>query len=169
MTPIILLRALKKSILYWTKDLVLEAKTKTNENPNYRTANVYVGNPPVKEKPTKYVPYYLIQFLSGQDWQKEEENPKATVKIRIISVAYSDDWEKGYEDALNMLTRVRENILKEKIIDNKFILNTETPVEYVIYADDTGPYTIGDIILTFDIPGVKQEVDKIWHHEPKKL
>lgn len=165
MTPIILIRALKKSILEWTKDLILAEKSKADEEASYRDANVYIGNPPVKQNPTKYVPYYLIQFVAGQDFQKEGEISKATAKIRIIAVAYSEDWEKGHEDALNMLTRVRENILKERIIDNKFVLNTETPVEYVIYADDTGPYTIGDMILTFDIPGVGQEVKITWQEQ----
>lgn len=163
MTPIILLQGLKRAILEWTKDLILEVKSKQDEEKESRQADVYIGNPPVKESPTKYVPYFCLQFIAGQDWQNEREDVEASAKIRVIAVAYSKDAEKGYIDALNMIDRVKINLVRERIIDKKFSLNMKTPLEYVIYEGDTGNYTIADMVITFDMPVVRQEVDKIWH------
>lgn len=161
MTPIFLLDDLKEVIKNCTKDLLLEVKTKRNDEEVIRPANVFIGNPPEKRANEQYIPYIILRLLTGQDEQKAGEEEYSIVKVRIIVATYSKDSEKGYINALNLITRIRENLLKNRILKKRYIL--KMPFEYVIYEDDTGPYTIGEAVVTWEIPSIRQEVEKIWH------
>lgn len=161
MTPIFLLDDLKKFVQESTEDLLLEVKTKKGEDKIIKPAKVFIGNPPVKIGTEQYVPYIILRLLTGKDEQKEGENENSTVKVRLIVAIYSTDSEKGYIDTLNVVDRLRIELLKNRVLNNKYIL--KLPLEYVVYEDDTGPYTIGEIVTEWEIPSVRQEVNKIWH------
>ena len=161
MTPIMLLDDLKKVILTCTKDLLLQVKTKQGAEKAERQLNVFLGAVPTKEGLTQDVPYILLRFLNGKDEQKQGEEEESTATVRIITAVYSEDYEKGYVDCLNVISRIRIELMKNRIVGNRYQL--KLPLEYVVYEDDTGPYTIGELITNWEIPSIRQEVNKIWH------
>lgn len=155
MTPIVLLDRLKEFIEMSIKDVILPSR---NSEP--RAAKVYKGNLPNKEAETKQVPYILIRFITGKDDQLSGEMTDSECRVRIIVVTYSDDGEEGYINALNLITRIRIALLKERIIGDQFLL--KMPLEYIVYEDDTDPYHIGEMMTIWNIPAIEREVCGIW-------
>ncbi|MDO4301780.1 MAG: hypothetical protein Q4D26_10365 [Clostridia bacterium] len=161
MSPIFLINDLKYFVQECTKDLLLEVKTNPKDEKVIKPANVFIGSPPAKVKNIQYIPYIILRLLTGKDEQKESEEENSTIKVRLIAATYSEDSEKGYIDVMNVIDRLRIELLKNRVLNNKYTL--KLPLEYIIYEDDTGPYSIGEIITTWEIPSIRQEVNKIWH------
>lgn len=81
--------------------------------------------------------------------------------VRVIFVIYASDPENGYIDMLNLITDIRTKLLKVRELESCFRL--KLPFEYAIYEDETtGNYTIGDIVMTWELPGINQEVPQEW-------
>jgi hypothetical protein len=155
-----LLDALENFVEEETKELMLEVKTKYGEESRERAPLVFKGNLPKKDEPIQKVPYVLIKFLTGKDSQIPGDFEESTMNVRLIIVTYSEDSSKGYIDTLNIIDRLRIKLLKTRVLSNVFML--KMPIEYTIYEDDTGPYNIGEMILTFDSPTIQKEVAEIW-------
>ena len=159
MTPIFLLEAIKKICEEETGDMVLQVK---NDDPLKKAKegklSYFLGKTPKKNSSTKYVPFIIIRFLSGKDNQDEGENTESTCTVRIITCIYNEDEEKGYIDALNVITAIRTRLLQDRLIDRRF--QVRMPLEYIIYEDDTENYTIGEMVVTCDMPSI----EKHWNH-----
>lgn len=180
MTPVELVGALKSFIQDATKDLLLEVKKtekrdksgleeykettkniKEEKSAEYRPVAVYAGKLPGKKSEYEYVPYALIRLLTGADEQKVGEQQDSSCVVRIIFVIYASDPENGYIDMLNLITDIRTKLLKVRELANCFRLTL--PFEYAIYEDETtGNYTIGDMVMTWEMPGIHQEVPQEW-------
>lgn len=156
MTPVILLEELKKFIEESTKNILLETKNK--EKNCERVPKVILGNLPRKEAETNDVPYIVLKFLTGKDLQEAGAQTEAKAKIRILAVTYSEDRSKGYIDALNVITKIRFDLLMKRVVGKCFKL--DLPVEYIVYEEDISPYTIAEMVCNFDIPPIEQEVNK---------
>lgn len=169
MSPLDLLEELKTFIENVTKDLILEVRpvklrtirepgaAKETEQMKERPAEVHLMRLPSKDAETNRIPYVLLQLLTGADTQQAGEPPDGECKVRIVCATYSEDKTKGAIDLLNLITRIRINILKVGIIGKDFILRK--PLEYVCYPDDTGEYYLGEIITIWGIPTIQREVD----------
>lgn len=154
MTPVILLEELKKFVEESTKNILLETKN----NAKNRIPKVIVGNLSRKEAEINDVPYIVLKFLTGQDLQEAGTPTEAKAKIRILVVTYSEDRSKGYIDALNVITRIRVDLLMKRVVGKCFKL--DLPIEYIVYEEDISPYTIAEMVCNFDIPPIEQEVNK---------
>lgn len=160
MTVINLLEALKDELENITKDLMLEVKTKKGEEKAIKNPVVYIGQLPNKTDTTQYVPYILIKALTGEDAQVAGQMPSSECKTRIIVVTYSENSSVGYIDVLNVIDRIRIRLLKERIIAGQYDL--QLPLDYIVYEDDLGPYTIGEMIVNWDMPTIQREVKELW-------
>ena len=158
MTIINLLEALKITIKEATKDLMLEVKVKKGEESKRKSPSVYIGQLP--SETTQYVPYILIKALTGQDTQTTGQEEESECKTRIIAVTYSEEADKGYIDVVNIIDRLRLKFLKERTVGDQFIV--KMPLDYIVYEDDLGPYTIGEMIVNWDMPTIKREVKELW-------
>lgn len=158
MTPLNLLDALQKLIRQVTKDIMLQVRARDESgNHKERPAEVYKMRIPDKEGDTKLVPYILLQLLTGKDDKNGSEPDESICTVRIIVVTYSEDAQKGSIDTLNVITRLRTNLLKIISLDEKFIL--KKPLEYMIYTEDTAPYFIGEMMTIWRIPTINKEVE----------
>ncbi|MEA5083291.1 MAG: hypothetical protein VB018_03960 [Lachnospiraceae bacterium] len=160
MTATNLLDALKEFIENVTKDLILEVKTKQGEEKQERAPLVFQGILPRKSEPVQHVPYVLIKFLTGKDGQITGQFEESEMKTRVIIVTYSEDNGQGYIDTLNVIDRIRIKLLETRVLNDVFGL--KMPVEFTVYDDDTGPYTIGELLLSWDTPTIQREVSGIW-------
>lgn len=157
MTPIMLMQALQGFVEKETEDMRLTTRVKRNgTEPAERKPNVYIGELPEPEGGEKLAPYILLKLLTG----KHERNPgedENKCMVRIIFVTYSEDPQERYIQLLNVISRVQFRLLEETVIDGRFTL--QSPVEMIIYEDDTGAYKIGEIMTTWELPVVKRKVD----------
>lgn len=171
MTPNELLIELKKFIEANTKDLILQVRPvnnkvipkpsgesdKTEEQPQTRAAEVHLMRLPNKDAETNRIPYILVQFLIGNDEQKEGEEPDSECKVRIVVATYSEDRSVGSMDCLNVISRLRIAFHKTGVIGGKFFFRK--PLEYITYTDDTEKYYLGEMITKWGIPTIQREVN----------
>lgn len=157
MTPIILLEELKTYIQDITKDIMLQVRIGRGSNePKERAAEVHLMNLPKKEDEIQQVPYILLKFLTGKDEQPEGQSTESRCMIRIIVATYSEDAGEGGVALLNVISRIRYNLLKDRLLAGQFeIMN---PLEAIIYQEDTRPYHLGEIMTNWSLPSIEREV-----------
>lgn len=154
MTPQMLLDELKLFIEECTKDILLQVKTKPSEasTASRRAAEVHLMGLPDKEAETSRIPYILLQFINGKD----EDDAESTCQVRIVVATYSEDGRVGAMDVLNLITKMRIELLKKGVIGDQFLM--KKPLEYIVYPEDTKPYFMGEMMTVWEIPDIKREV-----------
>lgn len=106
----------------------------------------------------KVVPYIILQLVTGKDVQADGQPSDSIALVRLIFNVYNDDEQEGALSLLNVMEAVRIELLKKTIIADKFELDREEGVETIIYPDNTAPYFIGEMMTTWHLPPVEQEV-----------
>lgn len=174
MTPVVLLKELKKFIEENTKDIILSvrpiknktlppgAKTgkpahKPEGEVTHRAPEVHVMRLPDKDAETQRIPYILLQFLTSKDEHQPAEQPDSECYIRIIAATYSDDGGEGATDLLNVLTRIRVALLKAGEVGRQFLL--KKPLEFIVYPEETNPYFLGEMLTIWEMPIINREVN----------
>lgn len=161
MTPVILLERLEEFVKEATKDIVLQVRVDRNSKESKeRSPYVYKMQLPKRDDGTQKVPYILLQVLTGKDDKREREPEESTCQVRIIVATYSEDGGVGAYDVLNVITRIRSELKKTRVLAGQFVL--DNPLEYIIYPENKDPYYIGEMITNWSMPTVKQEVEEIW-------
>ena len=111
-----------------------------------RAPTIYLMNLPEREDLTSPIPYIILQVLKGKDKRdKESGDEQSTADVRALIATYNDD---GQEGGLQVL----------EIIDN-YVL--QLPFDWEIYPDDTGVYYLGEINMTWSVPGVERTAIRI--------
>ena len=161
MTPLDLLDSLKAYIQQETKDIILPTKTDRNSGEKKeRAPEIYIMRLPDVKAEINRVPYLLLQYIKGVDSQQQGQYTKSTCMVRIVAVTYSEDGEMGGRGVLNLLTRIRIALLRDGIIEDRYIV--KSPIETLLYPDSTPPYYIGEMMTEWQIPALESEVQKIW-------
>lgn len=161
MTPIDLLDALKGFVKEETKDLLLPVRVqRTSGERNLRVPNVYKMRLPSKNDETNQIPYVLLQFLKSTVKQEPGELPLCEAMVRIIGATYNEDGEEGALGVLNLLTRIQSGLLRDGVIAERYLIRS--PVELIVYPDNTPPYYLGEMMTTWEIPVIESEVQKQW-------
>ena len=170
MTPIVLLDQLKEFIESCTSDIMLTTRPEKGGTlkgkPGTRAAGVYKMRLPerdVSEATEKRVPYIVLQVLTGVDEHSPREPDDSTCTVRIIAATYSEDGGEGANDVLNIITRIRVELLKAGEVGAQFLLRK--PLEYIIYPEDTNPYFFGELMTVWEMPTVHREVNALFHDE----
>ena len=174
MTPVVLLERLKEFIGEHTADIILKVRPVNNKTlppprprretapPDtaaevlQRAAEVHLMRLPDKDAETNRIPYVLLQYITGKDTQEPGEREDSISNVRIVIATYSDNDSEGAMDVLNLITRIRNALLKAGIIGNQFLLRK--PLEYLVYPDDTQPYFFGELMSVWEMPTVIREV-----------
>jgi len=162
MTPINLIDALESFVAEQVKDICLAFRSKDDQEDQCRAPGVYKMKLPDKDSETKLVPYVLLQLLTGKDAQVPGQAVESECKVRLVIATYSEDNGVGAYDLLNVITRIRTGLLKEGMIANQFLLKLESPLEYIVYPDDTSPYHLGEMITTWELPSIVREIREVW-------
>lgn len=161
MTPVFLMDELKKFIEEKTADIKLPVRIRSGSNEEKeRSALVFQMGLPAPDDVQQKVPYILLKFLNGVDDKTAGEPDESTCRVRIIFAVYSDDGQEGPLQVLNLILRVRSELEKVGIIDQRFVL--QKPLEYIVYQDTQPPYYMGEIMTNWSIPTIKREVEEIW-------
>ena len=157
MTPIMLMQALQGFIEKETADLKMQARVKRNSGEKAeRPPGVYIGELPEPEGTERLAPYVLMKFLTGKHERNTGEDENRCM-VRIVCVAYSEDPQERYIQVLNLLSRMELRLLEETVIDSRFTL--QSPLEMIVYEDDTGPYKIGEMVTTWELPAIGRTIE----------
>jgi hypothetical protein len=159
MTPIILLEQLKYFIEREITDLLLPTRAESESaEAKQRPADVYLMRlPKVGERESeKVVPYLVLSFLTGADTQQPNSPPESECKIRITAATYSKNGSEGALNTLNLLTRIKIALLRAGQIGDQFLI--KSPLETIIYPDNTDPYYLGEMMTVWALPPIESEV-----------
>ena len=159
MTRTALLEQLKDFSKAVTKDIILPTKMeKGDTEKTERPADVFLMRLPDSRAATKKAPYILHQLITGNDAQRSGERAESRAMIRSIFCVYHDNEQEGALALLNLMERLRIELLRKVVIGNQFTLDLEANLETLIYPDDTAPFFAGELISTWKLPAVEREV-----------
>lgn len=152
MTPIILVDELVKFI----KPVVAEFVLQTNQQGVTKAPQVLAGfldekKPPMAgQQGSPDFPFVIVRYLEDDD---TEDSNIAT--IRIYAGTYSLDAQNGWRDAMNVITRIKQALLKQRIIGKQFWV--EKPMKTEMPEDQPFPEWVAVLSFNMVIPQVEQE------------
>ncbi len=158
-----LLEALKAFTEKATGDLILPVRRqKTDlEEPAPRAAKVYLTRLPEMKASDKKAPYIIHSVITGRDQQSPGEKLESIAVIRSIFCVYHENEEEGGMALLNLIERLRVELLRYVVIES-YTLDLSEGLEIMIYPDDTAPYYLAEMATVWKLPPVKREVKELW-------
>lgn len=160
MTRVDFLRSLKAFTEEAVEDLLMPVrKQRTDEyDVSDRAANVFIQRMPDMESTKKKTPYIMHQILTGNDVQKSGNRSESSVLVRTVFCIYNTNNEEGPLMLLNLMERLRIQILKKRTIADRYRIDMEKGIETLQYTDDTAPYFAGEMVSYWNLPCVDEEV-----------
>lgn len=155
MTAIFFMEALEAFVRKHTQNIILEVEVEPGADKKERPPEVHKMKLPKKEDKIKRIPYILLQLLQGKD-----EVEESGCVVRIVVATYSEDGSKGATDLLNVILKIKAELERVGILEDRYVLHY--PVEYLIYPEDNGNYSFGEMITNWSLPFIKREVEEIW-------
>lgn len=175
MTTVFLLDALKAFTEDATRELIMPVRAnEKNPEPEPRAALVFRARLPDFHAATEKAPYILHQLVTRKDVQSAGNYPTAQAVVRTVFCVYNEDGQEGGMTLLNLMERFRIALLKQRVIDKQFVLDTEAGLETLIYPDDgeqsTAPYYLGEMFSVWKIREIERKVnnDKEGHGHIRK-
>jgi len=150
MTPIILI----DQLVLFIQSVVSEFDLETNVPGVRKQPQVVAGY--LREKKTAQkqevpdFPHVVVRFL--EDTDALESN---TAHVRIIAGTYSQDEQNGWRDAMNVITRIKQALIKQRIIGNIFIM--EKPIKTDLPEEQPFPEWVAMMTVNFTIPQIQEE------------
>jgi hypothetical protein len=158
MTPIILLEQLKAFIERETADLLLPCRADSESaQPKQRPAKIHLMRLPRASEEESAIPYIVLSYLTGSDTQQPNAPPESDCRVRIVAATYSANGEEGALNLLNLLTRIRIPLLRVGKIGEQFLV--KSPLEMIVYPDNTEPYYLGEMMTNWVLPPIETEVN----------
>ena len=159
MTRIALLEQLREFTKAVTKDIIMPTMMEKGDAAKAeRPAEVFLMRLPDSRAAKKKAPYILHQLITGNDEQRSGERAESRAMIRTIFCVYHDNEQEGSLALLNLMERLRIELLRKVVIGNQFQLDLEASLETLVYPDDTAPFFAGEIVSTWKLPAVEREV-----------
>lgn len=154
MVPILALDALCKRIEKITGNLQLEVEGKgeAEKIPPQVVGGWLEKKDPRNQERMPDVPYIAVRYSGHAD----EEESESSIKLHV-HVATHSPRPDGWRDVANVIEMIRQDLLKHRILDNRFPL--KFPIKSDIPTDDQ-PYPdwVGMMEVQFRIPQPVEEV-----------
>lgn len=167
MTSVMLLEALKIRTEAATSELLMPIKpTKEEPEPENRRATIYKTRLPDGKASNKYAPYVLHTVLNTSYNQEPGELPEGLVNVRTLFCVYSPDEQEGGLMLLNLMERIRIDLMANPVLERQFKLDAHDGIEQLIYPDDTAPFYLGEMMTAWKMPPVKREERSVWDGQP---
>lgn len=149
-----------------TKDLILPVQQQKSdkEPPVPRAPEVHIMALEDYKTCKKKAPYIIHQIATAKDWwQPAQPGQRAgymsRAEVRSIFAVYNENAQEGQLALLEMMERVRINLLRLGTIGRQFMLEYEAGVEYLVYPNNIQPFYAGEMFSTWKLPPVEREVN----------
>lgn len=160
MTAVILIDELKKFIENSVKGFSLPERVQEGDTEQtHRAPNIFKLRLDNSGEAKKKAPYIVIQHENGASKQPSGENGDSSVNLRFVFCVYHENEQEGAIALLNVMEKVRTDLLKVVVVGKCFKLDIEKGLEWLIYNEDTAPYYAGELIGTFFMPHIEREVN----------
>jgi hypothetical protein len=137
MTSVQLLEKLKEFVIVKLSNLHLSKKSTPNADIHVIVPQVFICDVPKKESDSENFPYVLIDVIGGKDdLQKLECDFDVVFMVGIYNI-YP---QEGKLELLNVIDRLRLELVASEIINEQFKLNS---LEFQIVNEQTAPYCFG--------------------------
>ena len=167
MTAVMLLEALKLRTEAATRELIMPLKpTKEEPNPESRAPVVYKARLPDEKASNKYAPYVLHTVINTSYRKQPGEPPEDLVNVRTLFCVYSADEQEGGLLLLNLMERIRIDLMRDPILEKQYKLEYSDGIEQLVYPDDTAPFYLGEMMTTWKMPPVRREERSVWDGLP---
>lgn len=144
MTPVMLMMAIKD---FLKKELADDAAT---------IPAVHLGALPSKTAENRNDPVFPLIIVRPMEGDSDDKESRAQVKL-LFGTQSEDD--SGFIDVLNLMERVRILLMKQRIIDKKFRIESNWKWQFL--EDQPEPQWICQAITTWTLPQIRQEVKHI--------
>jgi len=162
-----LLKALKLRSEAATSELLMPIKpTKDTPDPENRNAAVYIARLPDEKASNKYAPYVLHTILNTSYNQEPGMPAKGFANVRTLFCVYSPDEQEGGLYLLNLMERIRIDLMNNPILEKQFKLDYEGGIEQLVYPDDTAPFYLAEMMTVWKMPPVIREERSVWDGKP---
>lgn len=160
MTRLVLLEQLKERTGEAIGELMLPVRPQSEQDkPALRAAEVHLMRLPDSRAAKKKAPYIIHQAITGQDSQTAGQMPEATATVRSVFCVYDNDEERGAVSLLNLMERLRVDLLKFPVVGDQFRLDLSQGLETLIYPEDSAPYYMGEMVSVWKLPTIRREDD----------
>ncbi|MDE7339731.1 MAG: hypothetical protein K2N80_04100 [Lachnospiraceae bacterium] len=103
-------------------------------------------------------PYCIIMVNSGEIQPSQNVHE---VQITLVFGIFDDDKEcQGHQVIMNMIHKVAERFIKNPYLKEKYRLNHDAGIKWILGDDDQYPYYFGAVEMTWDTFFVRLEDDK---------
>lgn len=103
-------------------------------------------------------PYCIVQINSGR---LETSQSPHEITLSLVFGIFDDDIEcQGHLVIMNMIHNIAERFTKNPVLNNRYRINNENGIIWVINDDDRYPYYFGAMEMTWDAFFVGREDDK---------
>lgn len=106
---------------------------------------------PSFQKAKSHFPYVLLRCIE----EKNKINDSDEVSIRGIVGAYDPDGYTGWKDVVNIATRLKQELIKNKN-HTQFLIKDE--IVFILFEEQSYPFWYGVLDLKFYIPQMKPEL-----------
>ncbi|MEK4882643.1 MULTISPECIES: hypothetical protein [Paenibacillus] len=141
MTPVMLMMAIKE---FLKKELADEAAT---------IPAVHLGALPSKTAENRDDPVFPLIIVRPMEGDSDDKESRAQVKL--LFGTQSDD-DSGFVDVLNLMERVRILLMRQRVIDKKFRIESNWKWQFL--EDQPEPQWICQAVTTWTLPQIRQEV-----------
>lgn len=160
MTQTKLIEELVSFCLKCTKKMKLpEPVEKGDKNKTIRSPTIYKMRLSDSHSFFKYAPYIIVQLSNSYQVQPEGKDPESNAVVRFIFCVWSEDESEGAMMLLNVMDKIRTELLTKVMVGKFFELNVNEPLESIPYPDNSAPFFGGEIVGTFKIPSIKRSVN----------
>lgn len=155
LTPLLLLEELK----LFLEGVVADYSLETNKG-QLKAPQVIEGwLPPKESNDIPDVPYVILRMTDGED-----NSDIARTNVKILIGTYSEEVD-GWKDAVNVLLRIRQQLLTVRTLGKKFRM--ELPLKWKLFEEQPYPIWIGEIttIWAVALPIEQVEEDEYEYQE----
>jgi len=150
MTPLILV----DKLIDFIKPVVVNFELESNIPGIKKAPQVisgYLKEKKPKEKQTvPDFPYVIVRYLNDTD-----TGQGSMASVRVIAGTYSEDEQGGWRDCVNVITRIKEALLKQRFIGGPFKI--EYPIKTELPEEQPYPEWVAFLTLNITIPSIQEE------------
>ena len=115
--------------------------------------------PPKKREDEPFQDYVLVSLGDGsQESEESTQQVIVTFGAEDCPSCGASDYQ-GYRDVVNMIEKVKQYLLRRRIVGGKFELRL--PMQWVFPEEENYPYYFGGLLMSFTIPGMTEDLPYI--------
>lgn len=150
MTPIIMLDRLVEHLQSITENFEMQTNILGIKKAPQVVAGYLSEKKPAQKQEVPDYPYVIVRFLKDDD-----DNEGAAARVKIIVGTYSQDAQDGWRDPLNILTRIKQELLARPVFGESF--RVEKPIETEMPEEQPYPEWWGSLTLNVIMPQMEEE------------